>query len=99
VLGSVKPTPIGKLAGARVNAYVWPTNPDPSVVGFDKASGILGLAITAYPDFDDTPLFDKNADGNPANDGANWHSHWVVLVKTEACGAGFRVRDVSPGQD
>ncbi len=99
VAGSVKPVPIGQLAGAKVESYVWPTNLDPATVGFDKASGILALAITAHPDFDDTPLFDEDGDGDPANDGADWHSHWVVLVEEEACGAGLKVRDVSPGVD
>lgn len=97
--GSKKPKPIGQLAGAKVESYVWPTSLDPSVVGFDKASGILALAITAHPDFDDTPLYDENRDGDPANDGADWHSHWVVLVEETACGAGLKVRDVSPGVD
>ncbi len=97
--GSIKPTPVGQLAGAKVESYVWPTSLDPEVVGFDKASGILSLAITAHPDFDDTPLFDEDQDGDPANDGADWHSHWVVLVEDAACGAGLKVRDVSPGVD
>jgi hypothetical protein len=97
--GSVKPVPVGQLAGAKVESYVWPTSLDPSTVGFDKESGILALAITAHPDFDDTPLFDEDLDGDPANDGKHWHSHWVVLTKDEACGAGLKVRDVSPGVD
>ncbi len=99
VAGSVKPVPIGQLKGAKVESYVWPTSLDPSVVGFDKESGILSLAITAHPDFDDTPLYDEDQDGDPANDGADWHSHWVVLVEDKACGAGLKVRDVSPGVD
>lgn len=99
VAGSVKPKPIGQLTGAKVESYVWPTNLDPAVVGFDPESGILALAITAHPDFDDTPLYDENGDGDPANDGADWHSHWVVLTEDERCGAGLKVRDVSPGQD
>lgn len=99
VAGSIKPVRIGQLKGAKVESYVWPTNLDPSVVGFDKESGILSLAITAHPDFDDTPLYDENQDGDPANDGADWHSHWVVLVEDTACGAGLKVRDVSPGVD
>ncbi|WP_421723223.1 hypothetical protein [Bauldia sp.] len=99
IAGSEKPVPIGKLTGAKVEAYVWPTNLDPGTIGFDPESGILALAITAHPDFDDTPLYDENGDGNPANDGADWHSHWVVLVEAEACGAGLKVRDVSPGVD
>ena len=97
--GSVKPQKIGSLTGAKVESYVWPTSLDPATVGFDVGSGILALAITAHPDFDDTPLFDENNDGDPANDGADWHSHWVVLTKDEACGAGLKVRDVSPGVD
>lgn len=97
--GSRLPERIGQLAGARVDAYVWPTDIDPSAVGFDAGSGILALSITAHPDFDDTPLFDENNDGDPANDGASWHSHWVVLVDEAACGAGLTVRDISPGQD
>ncbi len=97
--GSKKPVPIGQLAGAKVESYVWPTGLDPAVAGFDKGSGILSLAITAHPDFDDTPLYDEDRDGDPANDGAEWHSHWVVLVEDTACGAGLKVRDVSPGVD
>lgn len=99
VAGSVKPVPIGQLTGAKVESYVWPTSMDPSTVGFDPNSGILALAITAHPDFDDTPLYDEDQDGDPANDGADWHSHWVVLTEDDACGAGLKVRDVSPGQD
>lgn len=97
--GSVKPQAIGQLTGAKVESYVWPTALDPAVVGFDPESGILALAITAHPDFDDTPLYDENGDGDPANDGADWHSHWVVLVEEKDCGAGLKVRDVSPGVD
>ncbi|MFZ5674814.1 MAG: hypothetical protein ACOZAM_17805 [Pseudomonadota bacterium] len=97
--GSVKPKAAGKLPGAKVEAYVWPTKLDPDAVGFGKGTGLLALAITAHPDFDDTPLFDENNDGDPANDGAGWHSHWVVLGEDKACGAGLKVKDVSPGQD
>lgn len=99
VAGARSPAPVGSLAGAPVDAYVWPTGLDPSSAGFDRGSGILALAITAHPDFDDTPLFDENADGDPANDGAGWHSHWVVLVEDAACAGGLKVRDVSPGQN
>ena len=97
--GSVIPSAIGKLPGAKVESYVWPTRLDPQSVGFDAGSGILALAVTAHPDFDDTPLFDENSDGDPANDGAGWHAHWVVLTKETACGAGLKVRDISPGND
>ncbi len=99
VAGSVKPKPIGQLEGSKVESYVWPTSLDPSRVGFDEKSGILALAITAHPDFDDTPLFDEDQDGDPNNDGKDWHSHWVVLAEDKACGGGLKVRDVSPGVD
>ena len=97
--GVDKPDATGKFEGSSVYAYVWPTKLDPAVVGFTKGSGILALAITAHPDFDDTPLFDENGDGDPSNDGADWHSHWVVLVEDKVCIGGLKVRDVSPGQD
>ncbi|MCL4768641.1 MAG: hypothetical protein KJZ80_20690 [Hyphomicrobiaceae bacterium] len=97
--GSVKPAPTGKLQGAKVDAYVWPTRLDPGAVGFAPGSGILALAVTAHPDFDDTPLFDENADGVLDNDGARWHSHWVVLGEDSACAGGLKVRDIAPGQD
>lgn len=97
--GSIKPEATGSLPGAKVAAYVWPTGLDAATAGFAPKSGILALAITAHPDFDDTPLFDENGDGDPANDGADWHSHWVVLGKDDACAAGLKVLDVSPGVD
>lgn len=97
--GSQIPEATGKLPGSKVDAYVWPTKLDPASVGFAPESGILALAITAHPDFDDTPLYDENNDGDPANDGAGWHSHWVVLGEDAACGAGLKVQDVSPGVD
>lgn len=97
--GSQIPVATGKLPGSKVDAYVWPTKLDPAAVGFTPKSGILALAITAHPDFDDTPLYDENNDGDPANDRAGWHSHWVVLGEDAACGAGLKVQDVSPGVD
>jgi hypothetical protein len=96
--GSSKPTKVGKLAGSAVFSYVWPTTMDPSVVGFESKSGILAFAVTAHPDFDDTPLFDENGDGNPKNDGNVWHSHWVVLQPDVACGKdALKVVDIPAG--
>ena len=96
--GSAKPTPTGKLAGAEVYSYVWPTNLNSSAVGFDKDQGILALAVTSHPDFDDTPASDENGDGDKANDGDVWHSHWVVLGPDEACGKGaLKVIDIPEG--
>ncbi|HET9032548.1 MAG TPA: hypothetical protein VFN25_06545 [Dokdonella sp.] len=96
--GSSKPTPIGKLAGSTVFSYVWPTSIDPYVVGFESKSGILAFAVTAHPDFDDTPLFDESQDGDLGNDGGIWHSHWVVLQPDEACGKdALKVVDIPEG--
>lgn len=96
--GTQKPTATGKLAGSRVFSYVWPTKIDSSTVGFEKEQGILSMALTSHPDFDDTPLFDENSDGNLDNDGNVWHAHWVVLVPDDACGKGaLKVKDIPEG--
>ncbi len=96
--GASRPAKSGKLAGSTVFSYVWPTTLDPHAVGFEAKSGILAFAVTAHPDFDDTPLFDENGDGDPGNDGDLWHSHWVVLTPDEACGKGaLKVVDIPEG--
>jgi hypothetical protein len=97
--GSQTPDAVGELGGAPVLSYVWPTSLDPSAVGFEGETGILAMAATSHPDFDDTPLFDENNDGDPTNDGVVWHSHWVVLTPTEVCGPGaLAVRDIPEGE-
>jgi hypothetical protein len=97
-IGSTKPTPSGKVAGAEVLAYVWPTKLNSAEVGFEPDQGILALAVTAHPDFDDTPLEDESGDGDPKNDGALWHSHWVVLAPDDQCGKGaLKVKDIPAG--
>ena len=99
VAGADKPDATGKFGGSSVYSYVWPTSLDPSTVGFEGKTGILALAATSHPDFDDTPLYDEDGDGDPANDGIKWHSHWVVLTPTEACGKGaLGVRDIPKGE-
>lgn len=97
--GASKPSASGKLAGSTVFSYVWPTTLDPAVVGFESKAGILALAVTAHPDFDDTPLFDEDGDGNASNDGKLWHSHWVVLQADAACGkeGALKVADIPAG--
>lgn len=96
--GASKPARTGKLAGSKVFSYVWPTTLDPATVGFEAKSGILAFAVTSHPDFDDTPLFDENGDGDPKNDGNVWHSHWVVLQPDDACGKGaLKVVDIPEG--
>jgi hypothetical protein len=88
--GKTKPEKSGSTPGARVYSYVWPTSMDTSAVGFESKSGILAFAVTIHPDFNDTPLFE--------NDGAKWHSHWVVLVPDEACGPkALKVKDIAEG--
>ena len=77
--GQSKPAAIGQLAGSDVFSYVWPTTIDSYEAGFERQAGILALAVTAHPDFDDTPLFDENGDGDTANDGNVWHSHWAFF--------------------
>lgn len=96
--GASKPAKTGKLAGSQVFSYVWPTTLDPAAVAFEAKAGILAFAVTSHPDFDDTPFFDENGDGDPKNDGNVWHSHWVVLQADEACGKGaLKVVDIPEG--
>lgn len=96
--GAIRPAKSGQLAGSSVFSYVWPTSLDPSVIGFEPETGILAFAVTAHPDFDDTPLFDENGDGNLNNDGDLWHSHWVVLQPDQTCGPdALKVADIPEG--
>ena len=96
--GKTIPAKTGKLAGSDVFSYVWPTTIDPYEVGFERGAGILAMAVTSHPDFDDTPLYDENGDGDLANDGDLWHSHWVVLQPNDACGKGkLGVVDIPAG--
>jgi len=96
--GSKQPQKNGQLAGAEVYSYVWPTSLNSAAVGFEADQGILALALTVHPDFDDTPLYDEDGDGNKTNDGDKWHSHWVVLVPDNACGEGaLKVKDIVQG--
>lgn len=90
----------GSLAGSEVYSYVWPTDLSPAAVGFEADTGVLSLAVTAHPDFDDTPLFDENRDGRLNNDGNTWHSHWVVLAPHPQCpDGGLGVVDISEGEN
>lgn len=88
--GELRPKSVGQFAGSAVYSYVWPTSLDSATVGFDKGQGILALAVTFHPDFDDS------ADGSPNRH--VWHPHWVVLVPDDACGRGsLKVRDIPEG--
>lgn len=88
------PTPMGAVDGAPVSGYVFPTSIAPTAAGFGDTDGILALAVTSHPDFDDTPLWDE--DGNAAydDDGGVYHVHWAVLVEDSDSPAGLSV----PGQ-
>ncbi len=97
--GAQVPEAIGSLDHAPVWSYVWPTSLDSMSVGFDATQGILALAATAHPDFDDTPLYDENGDGDLANDGADWHVHWVVLIQDDSCGGGLSVKGIPEGDE
>ena len=96
--GKSVPKKVGQLGGSEIYTYVWPTTLDSSTVGFEADKGILALALTIHPDFDDTPLYDEDNDGDKNNDGDQWHSHWVVLTQDDSCGqGGLKIRDIPEG--
>lgn len=87
--GADRPDATGTFEGSEVYAYVWPTSLNSADVGFELDQGIVALAVTFHPDFDDA-----------ANGGVNrtvWHPHWVVLAADEACGGGLKVVDIPNG--
>lgn len=90
------PTAAGQLDGAPVLGYVFPTNLKPTDVGFSSTEGIVAMALTAHPDFDDTSLWDENNDRVYDNDGVEWHAHWVVLVEDERVDGGLAVKQFDP---
>jgi len=87
--GKATPKPTGKFDGSEVYAYVWPTSLNSWDVGFEKDQGIVALAVTFHPDFDDAAFGGKNRD--------RWHPHWVVLSEDKACPGGLKVRDIPEG--
>lgn len=90
--GKTVPTKAGQLDGAPVLGYVFPTSLKPTDVGFNQTDGIVALALTSHPDFDDTPLWDENNDQIYNNDGVIWHPHWVILHKDERVDGGMSVK-------
>ncbi len=84
--GKSMPAVTGKFEGSEVYAYVWPTSLNSSEVGFEKDQGIVALAATFHPDFDDAAKGAKNRD--------RWHAHWVVLNEDKACPGGLKVKDI-----
>ena len=97
--GKSIPKAVGAVDGAPVLGYVFPTNLKSQDVGFGEVEGIVALALTSHPDFDDTPLWDEDFDRNYENDGIIWHPHWVVLVGDERVAGGLAVRQFESGAE
>lgn len=90
--GRTIPEAKGSVDGAPVLGYVFPTTLKPENVGFGAAEGIVALAVTSHPDFDDTPLWDENNNSNYGDDGVIFHSHWVLLVQDDRVPGGLSVK-------
>ncbi len=90
--GNTIPTKVGQLDGAPVLGYVFPTSLQSTDVGFNQTEGIVALALTSHPDFDDTPLWDENNDQIFDNDGVIWHPHWVILHEDKRVAGGLSVK-------
>ncbi len=88
--GTEKPRATGKFEGSDVYAYVWPTSLNSGDIGFERDQGIVALAVTFHPDFDDAAKGGRNRDV--------WHPHWVVLAEDKACGGGLKVIDIPQGE-
>lgn len=91
--GKTVPKAVGQLDGAPVVAYVFPTTLKASDVGMGKAEGIVALAITSHPDFDDTPLWDENGNGRYDDDKKIYHTHWALLTKDDRVPGGLAVKE------
>ena len=87
--GKATPNVTGKFEDSEVYAYVWPTSLNSADVGFEKDQGIVALAATFHPDFDDAAKGATNRD--------RWHAHWVVLNEDKACPGGLKVKDIPAG--
>ena len=90
--GSAGPAATGKFKGAQVFAYVWPPSLDSADIGFERDQGIVALAATFHPDFDDAS---KRAPSATNRD--RWHAHWVILNEDTACPGGLKVKDIPAG--
>lgn len=97
--GETTPEKVGQLDGAQVLGYVFPTSLKPIDVGFSQTEGIVALALTSHPDFDDTPLWDENSDTIYDNDGVVWHPHWVVLNEDKRVAGGLSVKQFKKNDD
>lgn len=65
----------------------------PEDVGFAPGEGVVALATTSHPDFDDTPLWDEDGDRDYDNDGVRFHTHWVVLTGDDRVPGGLSVKE------
>ncbi len=92
-MGKTLPTAAGQMDTAPVLGYVFPTTLKPEDVGFNSTEGIVALAVTSHPDFDDTPLWDEDNDNDYANDGVIFHTHWVVLTQDDRVTGGLSVKE------
>lgn len=90
--GKSVPNKAGQMDGAPVLGYVFPTNLASEDVGFTKTEGIVALALTSHPDFDDTPLWDENSNAIFDDDGIVWHPHWVILNEDKRVSGGLSVK-------
>lgn len=91
--GATVPDAAGQMDGAPVLGYVFPTTLHPEDVGFAPGEGVVALAATSHPDFDDTPLWDEDGDRNYDNDGVRFHTHWVVLTPDDRVAGGLSVKE------
>ncbi|MEE9361170.1 MAG: hypothetical protein V3U92_01075 [Cellulophaga sp.] len=96
IAGKSVPKAVGSLHGAPVLGYVFPTSLKSTDVGYSQTDGIVALAVTSHPDFDDTPLWDENSNRNYGDDGIVWHPHWVILIKDDRVPGGLSVKMFNP---
>lgn len=96
VAGRTKPRARGQMNGAPVVGYVFPTTLQSQDVGFSATKGVVALAVTSHPDFDDSPLWDENGNGKTGDDGLVYHTHWVVLVPDKRVPGGLSVKEFKP---
>ena len=93
--GKTVPTALGKVDGAPILGYVFPTTLKSTDIGFSYTEGSVALALTSHPDFDDTPLWDENINGNYGDDGLVWHAHWVVLRQDSRVPGGLSAKKLN----
>lgn len=96
--GRSVPEARGSMDGAPVLGYVFPTTLKPQDVGFGTGEGTVALAVTAHPDFDDTPLWDENGNRRYDDDGVVYHTHWVLLVPDDRVPGGLAVAEITQSE-